>query len=175
MHRPKNILMALALAGFCFLLPAMGIAQESTLRIVVVDLQTALNNSQEGQRAKATIEGFAAAKQGDIAKTEDAIKAARTKLDADAPMLDPDKRMEREQEVQTMILEYQQVVYESQMEMQNMELEMTAKILEKLADMATTVAKERGYDVVLEAGAVVFSVDSMDITNDVITRFNAGK
>jgi outer membrane protein len=173
MHlRTKTMLAAATLMLF----PTAALAQAaSTLRIAVVDLQQALNTSDEGKRARGQIEGFIAAKQGDIAKKEDAIKAARKALDAQGPMMDPDTRLEREAEIQTMILEYQQDAYESQLEMQNMELELTAKILEKLADTASSIAKDKGYDLVLEAGSVVFHKDGLDITDDVIAAFNAGK
>ena len=41
------------------------------MSIAVVDLQEALNASEEGKRAIATIEGFAKAKEMEIAKKED--------------------------------------------------------------------------------------------------------
>ena len=42
----------------------------------------------------------------------------------------------------------------------------------KLSNVAGAIGKERGYVLVVEASAIVYADPSLDITSEVIARFN---
>ena len=70
-------------------------------------------------------------------------------------------------------MKFQQEVAADQQEMAMMEQELTGGILERLLNVAQAIGKEQGYTLVIEAQAVVFAEDTLNITNQVIARFNA--
>lgn len=144
-------------------------------KVGIVDLQRALNESEEGKTAKRTLEQrFEAARQ-EVEGKRAAIELMGQDLEAGRPMLSEDALREKESEYQGQMLEFQQMLMESQQEMAMMEQELTGDILEKLYAVAGTIGAEGGYNLVIEATAVVYVNGTTDITDQVIARFNSKK
>ena len=60
----------------------------------------------------------------------------------------------------------------SQVEIQKKERDLTAPILEKMRKIIEKVAKEKGFNLVLEnSGAILFAEKTNDITDDVVKAY----
>ena len=64
---------------------------------------------------------------------------------------------------------------QTQQEIQMAEMQLMDDLIGKLRPICEKVAKEKGYTMVLESNTgVVWSAASVDITDTVIARYNAG-
>jgi Skp family chaperone for outer membrane proteins len=72
-------------------------------------------------------------------------------------------------------MQYQQTAQQSEAEMQQMYVQLMEGLLAKMRAIASEIGKEKGYDLILEtsAGGVVYWGSTLDITQDLITRYNA--
>lgn len=161
-------LLALALAA-----PAK--AQDRPFRVAFVDLQQALNGVEDGRRAIAQIESFAKTKEAEFVKKKAQVLEMTKKLELERNMLTPEEFERKERELALIHLEYQQFGQQAQEELAQMEQVLKGKILEKLSATAQKIAKERGFDFVLEAGSAVYFKETLDLTPAVISAYDAGR
>lgn len=142
-------------------------------KIAVVDFQRALNESEEGKKAKANLEErFEKARQA-LEAERASVQQMQEDLEGQKVMLSAEALNEKENALQQKMLEFQQNVMENQQEMAMLEQEMTGSILEKLYKIAQGVAAEDGFNLVIEASAIVYNNGTMDLTPKVISRYNA--
>ncbi|MCP4870920.1 MAG: OmpH family outer membrane protein [Proteobacteria bacterium] len=141
-------------------------------KLGIVDFQRALNEVEEGRTAKATLEGRYEQARLEVEAKRAAIEQMAADLEAQKPMLSADALREKESEYQAKMIEFQQIMMEQQQTMAMMEQELTGDILEKLYAVAGTIGAEGGYNLIVEASAVVYVNGTVDITEQVIARFN---
>lgn len=143
--------------------------------IAVVDLHFALNATAAGQRAREEVETHLMEKQAALQRRAEGLTAAQDRLNHNAHMLSPEQRKEEETTLQAQFLSYQQSVVNAQQEAQEFEQHKTGKILEKLRTTAQGLARERGIGLVVEASSVVHKDSELDLTSELVQRFDAGK
>lgn len=154
-----------------FSLPSLASAQ--TMKIAVVDFQAALNEVEEGKKARKELETRFEEKRLSLAARQAELETEMETLEAQKSLLNEETLRQKEQEFNAKAMKFQQEVAADQQEMAMMEQELTGGILERLLNVAQAIGKEQGYTLVIEAQAVVFAEDSLNITNQVIARFNA--
>ena len=161
--------MVLILGLFLWVLPA-GAAE----KIAVVDFQRALNEVNEGKAATAKLEGMFKEKRAALDRMEQQLKTMADEYQKQAMILSPEAKAQKEQEIGQAQMQYQQIYMQSEGEMQQAYQAEMEKLVEKMRVTCEVIGKEKGYAVVLEATGVVYKGTSIDITDDLITRYNAG-
>ena len=152
-------------------LPSMAHAQ-SAVKLGVVDFQQALNDVEEGKKARATLEKRFDEKRVSLEARKAELEQMRDSLEAQKALLSENALRAKEADFNTKAVEFQTDMVNAQQEMAAMEQELTGGILEQLLNVAQAIAKEQGFTLVVEAQSVVFAMDSLDITAQVISRFN---
>ena len=145
------------------------------LKVGIVDLQKALNDCEEGKRARTTLEGRFDKAMQLIEKKKAEVQQAQDDLEAQRPMLSSTAVKEKEGELQAMMVEFQQIAMQNQQEMSMMEQELTGGILQKLFNTAQGIGAEKGYNLIIEKQTVVYLNGVTDITDQVIARYNNKK
>lgn len=164
---------AAPLLALLLLFVAAPAVAQSNLKIAVVDLQQALNDVDEGKKAKATLETRMEEAQTRIKTLEGELEQMQRDLEAQQVMLSADALKEKQDALQGKMMEYQQMAYQTQQELAAMEQELTGDILGKLLKVAQGIGAEDNYNLVIERSAVVYINGAMDITTKVISRFNS--
>jgi outer membrane protein len=157
-----------------FSLSSAGVASAQALKIAVVDLQTALNDVEEGKRAKKNLEAQMEEARLKLESEKAELEQMRDELQAQAVMLSDSALREKESAFNVKATNFQQAMMETQQTMAMLEQELTGEILLKLQKTAASIGKEKGYTLVLEKTAVLHFVEGMDITSDVVARHNSG-
>lgn len=165
--RPAPVLFAcLAVLGLS--LPAA--AQE--MKIGFVDLQRALNEVDEGAAAKAALKREFDAKQAELDNRQNELKALKDELDARGMMMTPEAKQEKAAELQRKLMEVQQIYFQLQQELSQKEAQATSGIFAKMGTLLETMGRESGYTIIVEKSAVVYAKPSLDLTNELIRRYN---
>ena len=171
--------LTLAAAAAASLLPWTGqvaTAQGAAagLRIAVVDLNTALNESEAGKRSKKILRADKAQMESELKAKETSLKDAREELDNNI-LLTGAARAEREVELRNMERQLRNAVQQAQKELQDKERRYTETIFNELKTVINLVSKEDGWDIVLEKASsqvILYSSFEMeDITDKVIERY----
>ncbi len=154
-----------------FLLLSAAPAMAET-KLATVDFQRALNESEEGKKAKSTLEErFEAARQK-LESSKAEVERLQEEFEANKMMLSAEALEAKQGELQGKMMEFQQMVVSNQQEMGLMEQEMTGSILQKLYAVAQSVGAEDGYNLIIESSAVVYANGVVDLTDKVVARYN---
>jgi len=163
-------------AFVCLVLTSMVAAEE--LRVVTVDLQRALNESEAGKKAKEQFKVQVDKLQNDLAKQKSDIEKIKEDVEKRAMVLKEDERRDIEKEYQRRLRDFQRTYKDAQGELQQRDSELTAVILRELAEVIADFGSKSNYTLILEAsntGAVLYNSKTIDITDKIIEAYNAKK
>lgn len=150
-------------------------AAHAELKIAVIDMQKALETSKAGAEGAAKLKAMYedTAKVGDAKKKE--LERLETDLKQKSGVLTDEARQKKLKEYQAKSVEFDRFLNESSKELQTLERKLTNEIGTALARLASTYAKEKGYNMVLQRGeaGVIWTEESMDITAEIIKRYDA--
>lgn len=144
-------------------------------KIGYVDLQRALNSVEEGKKAKAKLKKEFESKQKTLTKKQNEVKNLKQSLESGAEMMTDQAKRKKAIELQQQMASLQQLYMEMQRELAEKESKATQKIFGKMETIIAKIAEDKGYDLVLEKteSSVLFAKDSMDLTDELIKRYNS--
>ena len=144
-------------------------------KLAVVDLQRALEETDEGKKAKAKLKSDFDKKQKELDDKQEELKKMKDDFDKKASILKDDAKQAKAKELQDRFIELQQTYQRLQQDLAKREQEATSGIFRKLQTVVSAIAEKERFDVVLEKStSAVWSKPELDITNEVIRRYNAG-
>ena len=169
----SRILLALSLTAL-FAAPA---AHAQQLKVGVVDMQRALNETEDGRKAKASLKKVFEDRQKQLDKQQNDLKAMKESLEKQRDVLSRDVMAKKLEEYQKAFAELQQTYMEFQKELGSKEGDLTKDIIERMQRIMRRVGQTEGYTLILERSeaGVVFIPTNFDLTDVLIQRYNAGE
>ena len=144
--------------------------------IGVVDFQKAINEVKEGKSAKSKIDSMFSQKRTALQQKEKELKDKVAAYEQQKSLLSPTARQEQEQSLMQMQMQLQQLLMQSEQEVQQIYAKEMESLISKMKDISATLGKEKDLDLILEAtesGVVYKSSSVVDLTSDVIKRYDA--
>lgn len=147
------------------------------VKIGIVDLMKALNESDSGKKAKSDLEGMIKSKQVILDGKGKEIEKLKGDLEKQASVLSADAKKSKEEDLEKMLREYQRLVTDSQNDVKKKEGELTGEILKELRAIIDKMGAEGGYTMILENvdGIVLFSKKEINLTDVVLKKYNESK
>jgi outer membrane protein len=154
---------------------AIGFAAPSVAGgVAVVDFQRAVTETREGKQAQAKLDGIYEVKRKEIERMRDDLQKAIQSYQGQKAILSPDHKASTEQKLMIQQERFQTTYTQYQSEMQQTYMEMLQGLDKKMRAMTQTIAKDKGYDLVVDKAVVVYAGGStIDITSVLIQRYNA--
>ena len=166
-------------AALAFLFSGSALAQPSQPNIGVFDLQKVFADSQKGKEVKKALEADFKKRQDDLKKKEDEIKKLSTELRqlASSGSASNDDLRKKDENLKNKVVAYQEQLAKYNDEMRKAEEQKMKPLMDNVVKIAGDQAKERGYLMVLETqrSGVVFALETMDMTNDIIKALDRKK
>lgn len=144
-------------------------------KIAFVDLQRALEETKDGQAAKAKLKSDFDQKQKELDAKQDELKKMKEDFDKKSALMKEDAKQKMQQDMQQRLMQLQETYARLQGDLQKKEADATRGILAKLSSVVQKIAEREHFMLVLErSSSVVYGQPSLDITNEVIRTYNAG-
>ena len=158
-------------------LPRSEAAEGAGLRIGIVDLQAVLNQSKVGQAAKARVQAEAEQKQKEVQGKERELVKLREEFEKQAAVLSEVARKEKEEALRRRFRELQRFADDSERDLQKRERDAVNDLLKEITTVVRNYGQEKSYHLILERtqAGVIFGTDSVDLTREILERFNAKK
>ena len=142
-------------------------------KIAFVDLQRALEETKDGQAAKAKLKSDFDQKQKELDAKQDELKKMKEDFDKKSALMKDDAKQKAQQEMGMRLQQLQETYARLQGDLQKREAEATRGILAKLSTVVQKIAERDHFVMVLErSSSVVYGQPSLDITNEVIRTYN---
>lgn len=153
--------------------PVLAVAQ--SVKIGYVDLQRAIPETDEGKKAKKKLGDLFALKQKEINEQQDEAKKEAEDLRKKATLLPAEQVRQREAALAEKAQRIQETYMRHQSDLAQKEQEAMAPILDRMTRIINKMAQTENFTVIVEKSALVYAAPSLDLTNELIRRFNAGE
>jgi outer membrane protein len=147
---------------------------QAQVKIGVVDLQRAINETEDGRQAKRRLKKVFDERQKALDEKQQALKAQKESLERQQDVLSEDALRKKAEKFQAEVMELQNEYMQYQQELSAKESELTQKILEKMQKILRRIGQTDGYTLIIEAneGGVVWVPNNLDLTDVLIQRYN---
>jgi outer membrane protein len=146
------------------------------VKLGFVDLRRALAETEDGRKARSTLKKEFDKKQKELDEQQEEVKKAIEDLNKKRTLLPAETVRQKEAELQERVGKVQQTYMRHQQDLASKEEEATQPIVERLQRIIGKIATAENFTMVLDKSAgVVFAKPHLDLTNEVIRRFNAGE
>jgi outer membrane protein len=170
------------IAALFFLQLAAGLGARRALaaeeiKLGYVDLQRALMETEEGRKARADLKKIFDQKQKELDEQQTELKKGMDDLEKKRTLLAPDVVKAKETEMQAKLEKIRQTYLRHQQDLQGKEQEATGKIFERMQRIIGKIATTESFTMIFDRtqAGLVFAKPHLDLTNDVIRRYNAGE
>jgi outer membrane protein len=170
--------LAYAVALGLFLLPlAIATPAAAQGKIAVVDLQRAINETEDGRAAKDKLKKLFMRRQKDLDKKQVALKEMKESIEKQRNVLSRDAMQKKLEEYQKAFVDLQTVYIDYQRELSSKEAELTKDIIARMQQILRRIGQREGYTLVLERNeaGVIFVPSNLDLTDMLIQKYNAGE
>ena len=144
-------------------------------KVGVVDSARILNETNNGKKAKDSLNAFSKNRQALIEMDEKELRRMEEDFGRQASVLSATAKREREEQFRRRVAEYQQKAGEMNREVQEKQKDVLEGFREKVALIVEKVSKRLGLQVVMDkgkGGSTLYSDEGLDITGQVIDEFN---
>lgn len=171
LRRLSRALVVLALATLPLVVSSNAAADS---RIAVVDVQTAVMQTEDGIRAQATLKKLFDKSQRDLDAKQEELQRAREDIERQARVLSREALARRTEDWQRRMVELQTVYVDYNKQLQKKQSELTGPILKKMLNIIARLAKKNGYDVIIDRSATPYARQDLDLTEQVVQMYNSG-
>jgi len=141
--------------------------------IAVVDFQRAVTETDEGKSAQSRIDNMYESRRGEIEKMQAGLEAEVKDFQSRAMILSDEAKAEQQQSLMAKQQQFQQTAMQYENELQQQYNGMLQDLDTKMRSLAITIAKEQGYELVLDAAVVVYQGDDVkDMTGELVSKYN---
>lgn len=156
----------------CLFILLLSPATFSQIKIGVFDSQRLSEETEQGKKFQLELDQFRKEKYAEIDAKEKEIKSMEDQLKAQELSLSEEKRADLQKEIQRKFVELQRLRDDASRDFQNELLEVQKKFQAELLDIVTQIGRDQGYTIIFEKIQVIYFSGVVDITNDVIAKFN---
>jgi outer membrane protein len=152
-------------------------AAEEVIKIGVLDIAAAMDQSKKGQQAGGQLKGKLEQLQKDFERRRAELQRLRKELSTQgSSVLSWEARREKEKSLLRKERDLEDWYRDAQEDFRRQEYEMTRPVLEGLLETVHRFGKEAGFTLILEKGSgVIYAPEALDITDEVVRRFDSGK
>lgn len=145
-------------------------AKADDVKIGLIDMQKAIQSSEQGKKAKSELEQAFNKKKKELQSEEANLKKLQEDFQKKQSAMSDSAKKEQQAKLQEKFMKYQELLQRSQAEIQKKEQEMSEPIIRKIREKVSEIAKKKGLTMVLEKNenVVLYSQDKDDITDDVM-------
>jgi outer membrane protein len=172
-----RITSVLIAVGLLMTTASTAFAKSDSLKIGYVDLHAALNQVDEGKKAKKKLKKEFKKKQQRLNKKQKEVKELRNSLKKEGMMLSKKAKRKKSMKLKRKMSQLQKLYMEMQQNISKKEAKATKPIFDKMRKVIDKIAKEKGYDLVLEKrkSSVLFAKDAMNLTDELVKRYEKQK
>lgn len=163
----RNLLVAAALA-----LP-VSLAQAADVKLGFVSIAKILNSAPQAEAASKRLEQEFAPRQKGLVEAQKSLRKQEEKLTKDGAVMSESQRRSLENEIRNQARELKRTSDEFREDFNLRRNEELGKFQKQVLEVINSVAKEDGFDLVVNDGAALYASPQVDVTEKVLKRLTA--
>ena len=143
------------------------------LRVGVVDVQQILNQSQRGQVLKQKLEQERTGRQKELDGRQQELVKLQAEFEKQAPVLSEQAKREKKESIERRVRDARRVAEDANRDFEKKVREAEMETTREIFAVIQEYGKDQGFSVILERSSLIFSAASVDVTSEVIKRYDA--
>jgi len=168
----KMTMMAFALAGSA----VFGLAQTAPTKVAVLQVQSAIVGTKEGQEAAADLEKKLTPKRNELEKRQGEIKDLQDRLGRGGTTMSQTAKDDLQRQIDNKTKSLNRDLEDAQADAENEQRKVIDELGSKLMQVVSKYVAEKGIAIVLDVSnpntPVLWASDAIDITKDVIEAYD---
>lgn len=177
--KPYRVGVLLALCLVAGLGAVVATAQEAATptKIGVINVRRLVGDSNAGQQALQQLEALRDSKSAELQTLSDELEGLQTQITEGRLSLAQERLNELNRELEDKSTAYRRKVQDAEQEMQQAQVRRLGAIEQEVLPLIQQIGAEQQFAVILSItdGGVVYAPDQVNITDDVVRRYNAMK
>jgi outer membrane protein len=169
MTRGSKILLVFALVA---LLAWAAGAQEEPIKIGVVDVDQALNSTEEGKAAREELSRKQREAEAEVQPLAGRFRDLQEELKGKRYVLSDEALFDKQVELAELQNRIDNKIKELQGQLKIDQGRLEAPLRAKLAEIVEEIGKEQGFTLILARGTALYTREAIDITDLVVRRFD---
>ena len=142
-------------------------------KIGVVEFQRLLDNSDDGKEFKAQITEKGKQMEAELKSKGAEIEELKKRLEREALVMSKEMREEKEREFRIKVNDIKTLQKRYETELQGIQKKMMGQLQADTLEIIDEIGKSRGYLMIMDKRGVLYAPSTVDITDEVIKRYNA--
>jgi outer membrane protein len=159
-------------AAVLFAMTATAFAARAQVKIGYVDVQRAIQETEEGKNARTRLRGEFEQRKAAIDKKGADLEKMQQEYDKQQAVLSDDAKRKKQEEFQKLLIDTRKSATELQEDMSGKEQQAMQSILQKLQAIVAEIAERESLNFVMDKATLLFGPPAADITNEVVRRYN---
>jgi len=149
-------------------------AKAADLKIAYVDLNKALNESDEGKKAVKTLEEIVKVKKAAIDEQQQDLRKLEEELAKQESILNPDALKAKHDDFERLKRDFQRMIKDSEDEVEKKRADFMDRIVKEITATIRKTGEEEGYSVIFEKNeaGMIYSSGKLDLTDKIIKKYN---
>ena len=147
-------------------------AYAGDIKIGVIDSQRILESSSYGKSAREEVQKKLEELTNDLKSREAEITELKEKVEREALVMSPEMREQKEREFRIKYGDLQAQQKKAKQEIGQLQMKLSGQIQRDVIKIVEGIGKKGGYTLILERGSLMYSDDTLDISDEVIEIYN---
>lgn len=170
LNRKSNIILIVC---FFSLLWLGSVNAADVAKIGVANLQRILETSNQGKSAQEEIKKQKDQMELELKQKGGEIEELRKQLERESMVMSKEKREEKEREIRIKINDFKSLEKRYRAQLQNLEKKLVNALLKEVSTLVEEIGKKEGYLLIINNSGVLYSPNSINITDQLIKQLNA--
>jgi outer membrane protein len=144
------------------------------IRVGVVDATYAVQQTEDGIRASNTLRKLFEKRQKDVDAKKAELEKMYDDIERQQRILSREAFARRMEDFQKRTADFQSQFLKYSEELQKKQAELLGPINQRMTRVTGRIAKKNGFDVIVNAGAVLYVRSDLNVTDQVIQMYNGG-
>ena len=162
------------LAAIILALP-LSLAQAADLKIGFVSIAQILSSAPQAEAASKRLEKEFAPRQKGLVEAQKALRRLEEKLSKDGAVMSDSQRRNLENDIRNQARELKRTSDEFREDFNLRRNEELGKFQKQVLDVINSIAKEDGFDLVINDSATLYASPQVDATDKVLQRLTSSK
>ena len=164
---------ALALCSLAAMAPALAQGKKIPAAIVaVVDVNRVFRESEVGKDVQRQLDEYSRNIQAERKRLEEQLGKERDELKRQQSVLAPDAFAAKARDFETRVGEAQKLTQGRQQQFDRVTNNALNQMKQAMVPIFSDLAKEQGFNLMIEKAFTVFATDTVEVTNQVLQRLN---
>lgn len=142
-------------------------------KIGVVDFQRLFENSDAGKVIKTKVTEQGKKMESDLKAKGAEIEEMKKRFEREALVMSKDKREEKEREFRIKVNDIKVLKNKYEGELQALQKQLMGELQKETLEIINDIGKKEGYLLIMDSRGVLYAPSTVDITDEVIKRYNA--